>query len=63
MGNPGFSFLTMIRNIQGALWEVHQTVTVSSTRKNKENPYIKLVAILEIEEGTGSWNIQIYKNS
>ncbi len=33
----------------------------STTQKNKKN-LVKLVAILEIEGATGSWNMQIYKN-
>ncbi len=41
--------------MQGALWEVWQNWPANNTQKNKKKPYLKLVAILEIEGATGSW--------
>ncbi len=40
--------------IRGAPLEVRQTVPANSTGKNKKKPYVKLVAILEIEGATDS---------
>ncbi len=54
--------MNMNSKLYRVLWErsakQYQQIVLE---KIKKKLYVKLVAILEIEGATGSWNIQIYK--